>query len=511
MQEAYILKTKIDSLLDTRRYNDALRELDRQSEIFVNEKKNNLFLLAEIAGSFISLGSESYNLEAVNKGLSIFQKNREILMTAITEDSIDYCLGNGFEAIFKISIQQKDNFFPNPESVKGPLFDAKQYFLKAFKKIDLDNLNDFSIQVLSNLGNNLNHSGRIVEALQLFDMVLKHNPEFPQAVISKAGGLRYMIQNTNCQLTISLISEIYRLFNIIGDEEIVPKEIKENVELGKMMSIQFLVTNNVNLDRIEDEFILNQKEYENHPENLKFFLDNFLSLSEHSLYCKCNGAKIDNLAIGFPGFTTNDLKVIQLELLNNRLKSEFSFSRQLYFDFLKNSLNENVQYENVINGIVDGINFEQLRTSFKKCFGILDKISEGICFLFDLDKKEGENIYFETFWNSKQSPNRWFQINQLKNIHLTALYSIACDLNKQNGEFGFYKVWRNKLEHGLFSLTNSDYIAKGIESKIFSENTSSENFENKTKLLLQLTRSAIFSFVFCARQELITNKENGNC
>ena len=90
------------------------------------------------------------------------------------------------------------------------------------------------------------------------------------------------------------------------------------------------------------------------------------------------------------------------------------------------------------------------------------------------------------------------------------MYSIACDLNKKNGEFGFYKIWRNRLEHGLFSLTSSDYKDKNWESKQFAEKTTEDDFENKTKHLLQLTRATIFSFVFCVRHELITTKEHGS-
>lgn len=510
MQEAIKLRNKINTFLDQRRYNDALQELNIQAEIFIDNKKDDLLLLAEIAGSYITIGSESYNITSVEKGLSIFQDNIEILKSAITEDSIDYCLGNGFHAIYKITIQEKDNFFPNPENVKGSLFDAKQYYLKAFKKINLEQLNDYSIQILTNLGNNLNHSGRVVEALQLFDMVLFHNPTFPQAIVSKADGLRYMLNITNCPITISLFAEIYRLYNIASEQKIVLEEIRQTVELGKEKSANFLTDNNIKLDTLENEFELNNEEYQNHPENLKFFLDNFLSLSEHSLYCKCNGAKIDDLAIGFPGFVTTDVKIIQLELLNNRLKSEFSLARQLYFDFLNQNQIDNIHYENAVNGIVNGIKYEQLRTSFRQCFGILDKIAEGLCYLFDLEIKEGENIYFESFWNSKKKPDRWTAINEFKNIHLTALYSIACDLNKKNGEFGFYKDWRNRIEHGLFSLTNSDYYDKNWENEMFSNKTTTENFENKTKHLLQLTRASIFSFVFCVRHELITRKENGS-
>lgn len=510
MQQANELREKINKLLDQRRYDDVLQELINQTEHSIGNKKNDLYLLAEIAGSYITLGSEAYNLNAVNKGISIFQDNYDLLKTKITEDSINYCLGNGFHAIYKISTKDDNNFFPTPENVKESLFEAKQSYLRAFKKIDIENLNDYSIQVLTNLGNNLNHSGRIVEALQLFDIVLEHNPEFPQAIVSKADGLVYMIRTTGCALTISLFAEIYWLFKKASEQKIIPEEIKRTIEIGINKSAEFLIVNDFDFNSLEYEYTLNYQEYLNHPDNIKYFLDNFLSLSEHGLYCKCNGANIDDLAIGFPGFRTTDKKIAELELLDNRLKSEFSLARQLYFDFLTNNITDNVHYENVVDGIKNGIQHEQLRTSFRLCFGILDKIAKGICYLFDLEIKERENIYFASFWNSKQMPTRWNEINSFKNIHLTALYSIACDLNKRNGEFAFYKAWRNRLEHGLFSLTNDDHQSKVWESKNFSERTTEINFEKRTKHLLQLTRSAIFSFVFCVRKELITTKENGS-
>lgn len=507
MQEAIKLKSKINGLLDQRKYDEALQELNFQIDNFIENKNDDLFLLAELAGSYITLGSEAYNIQAVNKGLSIFQENIEVLKTAITEESIDYCLGNGFHAIYKIVVQDKNYFPPKPESVTDSLFEAKQSYQRAFKKIKIDDLNEFSIQVLTNLGNNLNHSGRIVEALQLFDLVLAHNPKFPQAVASKADGLRYMMQATNCPITISLFAEIYRLFNIASEQKIVLKEIKESVENGKNYSLEFLIRNGVKIDSLDAEFDLNDLEYQNHPDNLKFFLDNFLSLSEHSLYCKCNGSKIDDLTIGYPGFVITDEKIVQLELLNNRLKSEFSLARQLYFDYLEFNENDNVHYENIISGIDNGIRVEKLRTSFRQCFGILDKIAEGLCFLLDLEIGESENIYFETFWKPKNKLARWTKINEFENIHLTALYSIACDLNKKNGEFGFYKQWRNKIEHGLFSLNNAEYEDNELEYANFSIRTTTSDFEQKTKHLLQLTRASIFSYVYCVRHELIRKKE----
>jgi tetratricopeptide (TPR) repeat protein len=509
MQEAQELKNRIDTFLNSRKYKEAFDELESQFSEFAEKGKDNLYLLAEIAGSYINLGSEAYKKEAVIKGLKLFNDNKEVLKEYIREDSIDYCLGNGYHALYKISIHNNTEFFPKPDAVREYLFDAKQAYLKSFKKLDLKNLDQYSIQVLTNLGNNLNHSGRIVEALQLFDTVLKFNPNFPQALVSKADGLLYMLRAANTEITISLFLEVYNLFTKALKNPIHLDVIKKTVKSGLQKSKEFLQANNFDFKKIGEEEELNKLEYQKHSKETKYYLDNFLNLSEHGLYCKCNGAKIDNLVIGYPGLITNDKKIIHLEMLHNRIKSEFSLSRSLYFDYLFKENNDNVHYEDLSFDIHNGVKYEKLRTSFRLCFGILDKIAEGICYLFDLDVGENENIYFESFWQHyKEKSDRWEKINSFKNIHLTALFSIACDLNKKNGEFGFYKVWRNKIEHGIFSITeSSDSKLNLISDKNFSAHTSKEDFEIKTKHLLQLTRSAIFSYVFCAREELINKNE----
>ena len=107
--------------------------------------------------------------------------------------------------------------------------------------------------------------------------------------------------------------------------------------------------------------------------------------------------------------------------------------------------------------------FEFLRTSFRLCFGILDRIAQGLNELYELaDPKE--DLYFESFWRpqnqrKKDDEKRWNKINQQKNMGLVALYSIATDLNLQDGQWGFFKKYRNHLEHGLLILFPSDKVS----------------------------------------------------
>lgn len=501
MQHILDLNKKISNLLDTCQYDKAYKVLEAA---LITKHSDDYLILKAIAGFFIDLGNESFNKKIVEKGLRILLDNKDSIMHVVTKDSINYCLGNAYQSLYKIDTEKISDFFPIPENIET-LFEAKQYYFKSFKALDMKNLNDYSIQVLTNLGNNLINSGRYVEAFQLYDSVLKYNPDFFYAQAAKANGLLTMAKFSQCPITTALFIEIYRLFSEAENHSIPFAAVRDRIETGKSYAHQFLREQNFCISRIHHEIILNNEEYEKHPLKLKFFLDNFLSLSEHSLYCHCNGAEKDDITLGYGGLRSNNKKLVQLELLVNRIKSEFCFSKELLYEYFNHMdlSEEAAYYENIVDGILNGINYEKLRTSFRLCFGILDKIAEGICYLFDFAMHKNESIYFENFWSAKKNHSRWQEINEKRNIHLTALYSIACDLEKNSGEFGFYKEWRNKLEHGIFSIKDWNYFDGKLEEEKFSLKTDLSNFEKETLRLLQLTRSAIFSFVFCARIELI--------
>ena len=102
---------------------------------------------------------------------------------------------------------------------------------------------------------------------------------------------------------------------------------------------------------------------------------------------------------------------------------------------------------------------ELLRTSFRLCLGILDKIALGVCELYDIADPT-EKLYFENFWRPKtgkgKAATRW-QILAAKsnNPSLVALYSQATDVQAQ-GEWSLFKVWRNDLEHRFLILTGNN-------------------------------------------------------
>ena len=127
---------------------------------------------------------------------------------------------------------------------------------------------------------------------------------------------------------------------------------------------------------------------------------------------------------------------------------------------------------------------ENLRTSYRLAYSILDKIGNAILLLYNINKDI--HVYFETLFANEEIK---LELSNKSNIHLTALYSLSLDLNKDKGVFKEFKKIRNEMEHGYYPI--------GIDKK------SEIEVANFTLNLLQLTRKAIFSFIFLTRTETL--------
>ena len=130
--------------------------------------------------------------------------------------------------------------------------------------------------------------------------------------------------------------------------------------------------------------------------------------------------------------------------------SEMCIRDSLYFEFIAQETENELQHESCFSELFNedllGLDVEKLRTSFRLCFGILDKIGVAICELYDLYPPNGQ-VSFQSFWQLSRGDRRE-KFEAVSNPGLLALYSIATDLNdRKDGEWAFFKTWRNDLEH----------------------------------------------------------------
>lgn len=401
----------------------------------------------------------------------------------------------------------------NPKHLKpemGTLLNlARKQFLKAIKSSPRNPL-----EVKTNLAHALCKGSRVIEAIQLYDEVLREDPNLFNALYSRSLDLEYLNELTS-SYSVKMLYEIaagYRRASLI--KGILPS-MQQLAASQYQKVVQAMNRAGATEESMEREISANQNEFDEHSDSRKYFLENGLSLSEHGIYCHCVGADRDNLSILKTSGEIGGKFVPRHEYILNQLKAEFAQARLSYYraaietdEFYRAHDYEMCLSDLKGNERLDGRS-EDLKTSFRQCFGILDRIALGVCELFDLPVAKGEKIYFEKFWQGRQqSPEeiqRWEMINLVEdNSSLFALYYQSVDLNDHEGEWKSYKKWRNALEHGFFILHEgkapiSSYGA--LESKFPITAMKFDDFESRTKDLLGFTRSAVFNYAFCVRAE----------
>ena len=368
----------------------------------------------------------------------------------------------------------------------------------------------FAHQLGTNLANALRKSGRITEALSFYDDIIATEPTFTMAHFHRGLAL-LVLEHLSGGRTIALLTQAAREYAIVADAADERRSVRDAAVTMRDHMVKRLAGRGRNADRLQQERQATEHEATQHSPYRKFTLKYHLGLSEHSLYCRCNGGRSDDLMIATRSATVTGDRIPRLELILNRLKAEFGTARLFYYQAAQvdswDVHDEEITFAELLEGEQVGIRTELLRTSFRLCLGILDKIALAICELYDVGDTQ-ERLYFESFWQKTsrkgKAATRWDTLTaRSKNPSLVALYWQATDL-RSDGEWALLKMWRNDLEHRFLILThepkppdpwNARQGTFGTRCVTLSE------FTDRTLQLLQFARSAIFNFTFCARRE----------
>jgi len=477
-----------------------------------NQNKGGTYykMLFNIAGVLTDIGHMQPNSEASKTGLQLMENNKAEIIEQIEEDAFYYNLSNAKSNV----IEEKNPFKQSFETIEQ-LIELKSYFWKTIK-FSYKNKGSSPPEYTVNLGNALKQQFRIVEALKCYDYVNLLGLDIPQSWINRSESLMLLNQVSNTY-SIQMLEQIKEGYeNIISSDRIPPQWIrhyKEQIRFHSQKIDEARSELGIVKDLYDHETTL--KEYKELNDFRRFCLDKYLALSEHGLYCKCAESARDDLTIPTLSGVVGDF-VVPMEMVLNRLKSEFSFSRRLYYEYLNHETENELQHESCFSELFNdellGLDVEKLRTAFRLCFGILDKIGVAICELYDLYPPNGQ-VSFQSFWQLNHE-NRRERFESVKSPGLLALYSIATDLNdKKDGEWAFFKQWRNDLEHKFIVVHKSDKPSDIYNSYSFMNGIifiKEVDFISHLEQIFQITRSAIFSFVFTVRDKAIqTKKDDG--
>jgi hypothetical protein len=508
---------EIQFLLDQSKFRLSLEKSRKllSSEFFEKQNRESHLASGQLAGLLIDIGEEGRIEEASILGLRIFEENYDILKQIIKEHSIEYNLGNAKSTLFKIGLRKyisnfgesrKKEYF-SPENLEL-ITQSKNHYWRAFKQIrKMDDESRDKLQV--NLGISLSNSCRIIEAFDYFDGVICENKDFAMAYANRADLFDWIVEISgvgNQSMKVHAVRDYEKALSLGGNANTFKKVWRIKMQVYR----DSLAKEGIHENQMQSYFDQIETDRLKYTDFQIFCIKNHLMLNEHSIYCNCIGATEDRLMIPAPVFPVSD-KARRMELILNRLKSEYALARYLYYqastddDMLK-KISDESKYSNLGLSESNSIIYEMYRQCFKICFGILDKIARAMCIMFDL-AAENEPLYFVSFWKPRGKSlteiqkERWDKINKIRNYGLSALFSQATDLNIRNGELSELKIWRDELEHEILLLL--DFKREPIDDPYSVlgdfKFTKRADFINQTLLLLKFTRASIFYFVFCAR------------
>lgn len=455
-------------------------------------------LISNIAGFLVDIGNYQPNVSAAQLGFNLLVENKDEILKYCRESDYYYNLANAKSNLVPVRKDGDKTF----EDVEGLLV-VKNYFWKSYHA----SLNEGGLQpeLLVNLANSLNNQFRISESLNYYDKANFIDNDLPPLCINRSHSLE-ILNDISSLMSIKILVEIRKGYEKTVESEKSPASWKERFSKHVQYLDKRIIEANEGKEFNESTDVeLNESELLSLNDYQKFCIERNLILSEHALYCKCIGASRDNLTILTPEGVFGDF-IIPMEMALNRMKAEYALARKMYYDFLVDDsfIEEEDEscYSELFNNEVLNSRVEKLRTSFRMCFGILDKIAVAICEMYKIPSSS-KSIYFHSFWNLNKEGRREF-FEGIKSPGLLALYSIAADLNKhKDGELSFFREWRNDLEHKFLVIYRGDKTDIYNSYSFFKDIIFIEegDFVNHFELLINITRSAIFSFVYTIRFE----------
>ena len=464
--------------------------------------KNSIYYvkLYNIAGLLIDIGSEDNKKykESLDKGIQLMEENEESLKLYIKNEEFYFNLANGKLG----AIKEKNPLDQTFETIEQ-LIDVKNYYWKAIR-ISYEKSGVSIPEHNVNLANTLKKQFRISEALKYYDEINSESLDIPQAWINRSESLK-LLKEIAHSYSINMFEQIINGYKNAIESRNMPHHLKERYNMLYQSYSKDFTAQSIKNDPHEN--VHTNNEYQSLSVYRKFCLDNYLTLSEHALYCNCIGSAKDDLTItSLETYSADFVRPMERSL--NRIKSEFAFARYLYYKYLHRKLDDEFQNDLYFYHLPEreslGIGVEKLRTAFRLCFGILDKIANAICKLYDASPPSG-TVSFQSFWQLDKDGRRQ-KFESFKNPGLLALYSIATDLNdKKNGEWANYKELRNNLEHDFVIVHNNDTSHTCDKKDVILIKES--DFVNNLERLFQLTRSAVFSFVFTVRDKIIKEEK----
>ncbi|EKE43813.1 hypothetical protein OCGS_2147 [Oceaniovalibus guishaninsula JLT2003] len=380
-------------------------------------------------------------------------------------------------------------------------------------------------QIVTNLANQMNTLGRPVEALRLYDNVLRTRPRFAMALANR-GFVRFcfarMVHDDGHRavLTAYACRDLENVVDPNLEWDSAPANIINLVD-AKAAEIRSAVDVDTVLARTDlDGWPLGEgsaKSYRLRMLDRRLFLNPLVMLGPHSI------AAYDPLHL--PSHTFTQGTVRPLLGWYNQMKQEFVGARLLYHEAMEaeplddrppHFADDEVRLYDTLDYPALSIGTERLRLAFRTAYGLLDKVAGFVNAYFDLGH-DPNRVDLRGVWYDNPRKRRALhsKIADRPNLALRGLYWLSFDIvgEPENGpddtlapEATHLNALRNALEHRCLVLTTETFGAHdddGIEREDIT------TFRQNTERMLELVHEALILLSFAMHEEEIQKRRDG--
>ncbi|MGD2092363.1 MAG: LA2681 family HEPN domain-containing protein [Candidatus Aminicenantes bacterium] len=389
-------------------------------------------------------------VENLERDLKELEKRKDIA------PSVYYNLANGCWTLYNFK-RFKD---PTACYLKpSELYKVRKYLLKAIELKPKGK--KFLAQIWTNLGNCFDYLGRVVDALECYEMALKYKPDHGMAMGNKGIAFFYYAnvtgshQETFLYESYSLISDAIKLGvdpGTANDFQVYLNSLEKFFAGSEMLETQisFPGCKAESADKFE-KFLIS------------FCLKNRLYLNICNACQKCDNAIGDTVGIKsmIVSLKSSDGKLEPFYALANHLnhiKQDYVTARFLlvqsqYKELNLDFVNRKLKLTDTLDYSLHNIRIQLIKTAFRAFYDVLDKTSIFINNYLDLGIPV-DKVYFRNVWFSDYNKKRekiHEKMKGMKNFALNAIYDIFHEFEK-NGRYNRLRSTRNALTHRFVNI-----------------------------------------------------------
>lgn len=530
MDDQEIIQKIINNIHENKFY-ETLNILNDFEKNYSNEKNFNFCK----AIAFIEIGYGMKDAQKIHEGIDLCEKLINDSEFENFKYSLYYKAANGYYDLYNLcerncglegiinsenplNYEKENNDYVTLKGIINSknLQKSKEYYRKA---LDSDNNIEILKQLYTNFGNCLDMLGRRIEAIDMYNKVLKFDKNFSMAIGNKAIALFHFASISGYNIEEIYIIIYQDLKSIINNKDITSIGEQGSIDIFTNYIKKIEESFDNNIDKLNQKIQVkkfNEKKlskFEKFYNELCLKEDLFLNFRIYDIINKESFEDPIFINIYNKIGKTDERANYLIEYIN-QIKEDYIAARLFFvLSQYKNDVLNNISRKTTFVYPLNYSNFNLyyglLKSAFIKSYNILDKIANFINIYLNLDRQD-DKVNFKNIWDEDLINI----ISNSRNCDLYALYDIKKDFD--SGFYNNINKIRNSLTHRklvVFELNKGEFKQK---KEIININDKNEyidlpTLEEETIKILKLLKSAIIYLInFVNIEESKKRNKNNN-